>query len=135
MISEISWKSTVKRSERRELTGVQCLHVNDVVVLPVLITLNRFHTVFWCFYWWIWTGIYPMGYGCQPIHMNVLFYNKIKFSNVLILIWSAKTRCFKLQYMVKAFIKWYLFEWTVGRYKILKHAIDSGSIFLISSSK
>ena len=30
--------------------------VNDVGFLSLLLTLNRFHTLFWCFYCWLWTS-------------------------------------------------------------------------------
>ena len=31
-------------------------HVNDVVLVSLLLTLNRFHTLFWCSYCWLWTS-------------------------------------------------------------------------------
>ena len=31
-------------------------NMNDVVLVLVLLTLNRFHTLFWCFHDWLWTS-------------------------------------------------------------------------------
>ena len=28
---------------------------NEIVLVSLLLTLKRFHTLFWCFYWWHWT--------------------------------------------------------------------------------
>ena len=30
--------------------------VNDVVLVYLLLTLNKFHTLFWCFHCWLWTS-------------------------------------------------------------------------------
>ena len=29
--------------------------MRDIILVPLLLTLNRFHTLFWCFQCWIWT--------------------------------------------------------------------------------
>ena len=43
---KMSLKLTIKTLER---------HQHKVAQVPLLITLNRFHTVFWCFHCWLWT--------------------------------------------------------------------------------
>ena len=35
--------------------------VNDVVLVSLLITLNRFCTLFWCFHYFLWTTKYRLG--------------------------------------------------------------------------
>ena len=35
--------------------------VNDVVLVLLLLTLNRFHTLFWCFHCWLWTNKCRLG--------------------------------------------------------------------------
>ena len=32
------------------------MHINDVVLVSLLLTLNRFQTLFWCFRCWLWTS-------------------------------------------------------------------------------
>ena len=32
------------------------LNVNDVVLVSLLLTLNKFHTLIWCFCCWLWTS-------------------------------------------------------------------------------
>ena len=34
---------------------------NDVVVVPLLKTLDRYHTLFCCFHCWLWTSKCPLG--------------------------------------------------------------------------
>ena len=29
---------------------------NDFILVSLLLTLNRFHTLFWCFHYWFWTS-------------------------------------------------------------------------------
>ena len=43
---EICSELTIKTPER----------CKNVVLVPLLLTLNIFHTFFKCFYWWFWTG-------------------------------------------------------------------------------
>ena len=33
----------------------------DVFLVSLLLTLNKFHTLFWCFHGWFWTGKYQLG--------------------------------------------------------------------------
>ena len=35
--------------------------VTDVALVSLLITLNRFYTLFWCFYCWLWTSKCRLG--------------------------------------------------------------------------
>ena len=32
------------------------MHINDVVLVSLLLTLNRFQTLLWCFRCWLWTS-------------------------------------------------------------------------------
>lgn len=32
-----------------------------MVLISVLLTLSRFYTLLWCFYYWLWTGKFPLG--------------------------------------------------------------------------
>ena len=43
--------------------------VDDVVLLSLLLTWNRFHTLIWCFYCWLWTSKCQLGhiYSCCNI--------------------------------------------------------------------
>ena len=34
---------------------------NDVILMSLLLTLNRFHTLFWCFHSWLWTNQCQLG--------------------------------------------------------------------------
>ena len=36
--------------------------VNDIILVYLLLTLNRFHTLFWCFYCWLWANNMPAKY-------------------------------------------------------------------------
>ena len=45
-MSEIGLKLTIKHQN----------DVNNVVLVTLLVPLNRFHTLLWCFYYWLWTN-------------------------------------------------------------------------------
>ena len=34
---------------------------SDIVLVSLLLTLNRFHALFWCFYCWLWTSKFRLG--------------------------------------------------------------------------
>ena len=59
------YKSRAKR-QNTELTGFICSklilrdkrNINCVIILSLLLTLNKFFRVIWCFYCWFWTYIY-----------------------------------------------------------------------------
>ena len=36
-------------------------HVIDVILMPLLLTLSRFHTLIWCFHGCLWTSKYQLG--------------------------------------------------------------------------
>ena len=36
-------------------------NITDVVLVPLLLTLNRFHALFWCFHCWHWTSKCRLG--------------------------------------------------------------------------
>ena len=38
----------------------------DVVLVSLLLTLNRFHTLFWCVYCWLWTSKCQLEHICTP---------------------------------------------------------------------
>ena len=50
-MSEIGLKLTIKHQN----------DVNNVVLVTLLVPLNRFHTLLWCFYYWLWTSKCRLG--------------------------------------------------------------------------
>ena len=41
---------------RREI----CNDVNDIIMVPLFLTSNSFHSLFWCFYCWLWTSTFRL---------------------------------------------------------------------------
>ena len=39
----------------------------DVVLMSILLTLNRFHTLFWCFHCWLWISKYGLDRNIRTI--------------------------------------------------------------------
>ena len=54
----------------------------DVVLVPLLLQLNRFHKLFWCFYCWLWLSKCQMGSN----ELEVPTANILRF-------WLAATFC------------------------------------------
>ena len=41
------------------------ININDVVLVSSMLTLNRFHTLFWCFHCWLWISKCQLGQFCS----------------------------------------------------------------------
>ena len=41
------------------------ININDVVLVSSVLTLNRFHTLFWCFHCWLWISKCQLGQFCS----------------------------------------------------------------------
>ena len=67
IICKIYSKSTIKTTvfhfytpwKRQETKGFLTFS-GDIEMEPFLLTLNKFHTLFWCFHCWLWTIKYGM---------------------------------------------------------------------------
>ena len=44
--------------------------VAEVLLVSLLLTLNKFHTLFWCFLFWLWTSKCRLG-GCTKFRLEV----------------------------------------------------------------
>ena len=62
----LCWKSLLSRHLLvQSQQGKYQNNVNNVVLVSFLLTLNRFHTLFWCFDCWLWTSKYRL--GCETV--------------------------------------------------------------------
>ena len=74
-------------------------HQNDIVLVSLYLTLNRFHTLFWCFHCWLWANNYQQHmlsiwspYVCYMLwfqnkwfwifFLNSLYTSQVTFHNV-----------------------------------------------------
>ena len=74
---EICSKLTIKIPERRKSD------LNNVALVSLLRTLNRFYTLVWHFYCWLWTSKYWLGVlrkskNCKPLLLQIAFWRFMK---------------------------------------------------------
>ena len=60
-----NWKSSDCHKRNTLFFYEQSQNDTDVVLVSLLLTLNRFHNLFWCLYCWLWTGKYPKEVICS----------------------------------------------------------------------
>ena len=68
-ICKVSWhKGLIKNQSRSSLSRIHHV-VTTVILVPLLLTLNRFYTLFCCFHLSFWTNKCPLGVNA-PFHSS-----------------------------------------------------------------
>ena len=52
------------------LLGQRRLNLNDIILVSFLLALYRFHTLFWCSHYWLWTNTANWELWIQSLNIN-----------------------------------------------------------------
>ena len=110
----------IKTSMTYNTANIWLFNINNIVLVFSLLTLNKFHTFFYCFYCWLWASKYKLKNHWHQYYLCLLgdcklnwLRNRRQSWKQQAKLWTCYTQNAQRQKSMRSVLSGYCFSWVV----------------------